>query len=44
LRLADAEQALADGRALAGRDRESLLAAVSALSSRYNPLRRRLER
>ena len=35
--------ALADGRALAGHDRESLLAAVSSLSSRYNPLRRRLE-
>jgi hypothetical protein len=35
--------ALADGRTLSRHDRESLLAAVSSLSSRYNPLRRRLE-
>ncbi len=35
--------ALADGRAPTGPDRETLLAAVAALSSRYNPLRRRLE-
>jgi hypothetical protein len=35
--------ALADDRAPTGPDRDSLLAAVAALSSRYNPLRRRLE-
>jgi hypothetical protein len=34
--------ALADDRDLSRHDRKSLLAAVSSLSSRYNPLRRRL--